>query len=314
MGHPPGEAKVGYGRTRHRVVWVSLSAVAITAIVGAATVLAGTVLSQQWPGAWANPLGGNSVSISTQWGAFSAGCAQVDTSVDYNWYLPRPDRSQHLGLDLATPRGRDVYAIASGRIRNLGTLWNNGGTDWRSVVEVEHRGKKNGVTYPFTAVYGHIELATNPRMGRIWTWNDVVHRGDKLGRVSALITGDHLHFGLRAGVESVPPTNRRSVTDGSAVGTPCIDDKMLTEHPITYLSARDPVDLNGSIVGWKNPTTGAVVSWRVVPYNGRLERRWIKDAATYWCIRGLGAVDWGPMPNDFLNQLPDRTNVHATCN
>ena len=57
-----------------------------------------------------------------------------------------------------------------------------------------------------------------------------------------------------------------------------------------------------NIVSWRNGD-GSVTSW-FVTLGG--ERRWIPDAATYWCLRGHGSADLGSQPSSTLDSLPDR--------
>jgi len=64
----------------------------------------------------------------------------------------------------------------------------------------------------------------------------------------------------------------------------------------------------GSIVQYAQPPQNP--SWIV----GRdLQRRYVHDSRTYFCLRGRGVPDVGALPSATLNLMPDLTNIWAQC-
>jgi surface antigen len=72
---------------------------------------------------------------------------------------------------------------------------------------------------------------------------------------------------------------------------------------------RQPADFAGKIVQWDGDHNQQRASWLV---SADLKRYWIPDIRTYWCLRGQGHADAGPISEHLLDQLPD-TGHWATC-
>lgn len=287
---------------RHR--WgVSAAVVALLAssfVAGISPAAAATTRTAAWPASWTKPMA--TLNVSTNYGAYSAGCPNANKTHGYTWYLNAPDRKQHLGLDLAAAAGTDVRAIGDGRVLYAGNLW---GSTWKGVVLVEHMATNGN---KFTAVYGHITIGVRPGTTSTWRPGDVVRANNLIGKVATTGTGAHLHFGIAPGTQtSVVGTSGPTSGSGN-----CVSNAAGTTNPETYLAARKHAPLSGSIVGYKN-SNGSVTSWRVTTVSGVLRRYWIPTTAVYSCLRNKGVVDRGPMPPRFLDQLPDRNGYHTTC-
>lgn len=262
----------------------------------------------EWPSKWRSPLT-RTVSLTTEYGAFSLGCTNANQRTTYTRYL-EDGRSEHLGIDLSAAVGDSVYAIADGRILKIhNNMW---GSDWKTVILIQHAASDRFGTILVTGIYGHVQRAdqagvTNPRTGRYWVTGDVVRLGEVIGKVANTKYGPHLHFGLTPRVEkgNVEWGAKNSGKDGSS---PCVHNPKGTTNPLRLLTNTSHVPLPGSIVRWKN-SSGPDTAWVVRQEGGRkLKRYWIRDGNTYNCIVRSGGKDWGQMPSEFLNQIEDSRN------
>lgn len=252
-----------------------------------------------WPSGFGSPVSSRTVYVNTKYGAYDLGCANANRSHDWTYYL-KSGLSEHLGVDLRAPRTAGIFAVAAGRVSYVGRPY---GTYWRHFVSVIHV-RRNGMK--FTATYGHLDVATNPRTGRPWRSGDVILYRELVGRSSVEARRAHLHFGIAPRATGFVPAVSESPTRS------CVHQPLGTVAPIPFLRDKQRASLSGGIVGWKN-SSGSVTSWYVVRHNGRLRRRWIPNASTYWCLRRRGATDWGPQPARFLDQLPDLRGQWASC-
>ena len=74
-----------------------------------APVSAAVVRNAAWPAQWKNPVsgsGGGTVGVTTNFGAFSAGCSNADRSQGYTYYLDS-GYAAHLALDLPRASASD---------------------------------------------------------------------------------------------------------------------------------------------------------------------------------------------------------------
>jgi murein DD-endopeptidase MepM/ murein hydrolase activator NlpD len=94
----------------------------------------------------------------------------------------------HHGIDIAAPRGTEVYAAREGTVGRTGVNERLG-----TYVVIEHEGG-------FTSTYGHLSK-------KVVENGDQVHYGTIIGYVGStgLSTGPHLHFEIRSGSESKDP-------------------------------------------------------------------------------------------------------------
>ncbi len=248
------------------VVLISVVFVLISTVAAIAGTVTRTVT---WPATWAVPVPPAKPNLSTAYGAFSRGCSNYDKRNGdiWRWYLDSPSRKQHLGMDLAALDGTQVKVIADGRI----VTYADGGSvpDWGAgthgiafVVHYSNDGKR--YAKPFTAAYGHMYFANNPRTRKAWKPGDIVRSGEVIGTVRKFGTGAHLHFGMADGSKSnVAPTNNDN-TSGK-VNTPCVSNARGTVNPEAFLKQRKSVGFYGNIVGYKNKN-GQVTSWPPFPH------------------------------------------------
>lgn len=279
---------------------------ATTAALTAGVAYAATTRDYAWPRGWHSPLSSSLVKVTTNYQALSLGCSNADKSHSYSFYLPSPSRSEHVGLDLRAPDGTDIHATADGRVTAAGTQW---GASWRNVMLITHRDESNR---SWTAAYGHLRLAKNPRTGKIWAKDDVVVAGDQIGETWApAVTGSaaHFHFGLGRGVLTALDGMH---SNGGTAGTKCTHTTSGTVSPESTMATTDPVPWVGGIVSWRNPN-GSRVFWQVGRKSGVLVRRYIPNSRVRNCLIDAGSIDFGDQPARTLDQLKDLTNVYAQC-
>lgn len=203
---------------------------ALAAVTGAAPAQAAFARSADWPTGWSSPLGTSTVSITTNFGAFSTGCPNADTTHDYTRYLIG-GRKEHLGLDIDTPNVptvTNVYAIGAGTVIDRQEDWPG------TALFVSHTA---GDGSQFLVVYGH--LKNTPANGT------VVAAGTKVGE----IYDDHLHFGIKPGTGASAPGTATSPGTGD-----CIHQPSGTVDPIPYLDA--------------HPATASGVPWNFETLDG----------------------------------------------
>lgn len=99
--------------------------------------------------------------------------------------------SFHRGIDIAAPEGTPVYAAEKGRVFEAG--YNNGG--YGNLIILKHSGDM--ATY-----YGHLSTIIIKK-------GDDVSKGTLIGKVGSTgkSTGNHLHFEVRKGNQSLDPEN-----------------------------------------------------------------------------------------------------------
>ena len=87
-------------------------------------------------------------------------------------------------MDLAAPKGTDIEALYSGRVKHAGAGLNGVNSGLGNFVIMEH--------YWGTATYGHLD-SVNVNKG------DTVFAGEKIGEVGSTgkSTGPHLHFEMK---------------------------------------------------------------------------------------------------------------------
>ena len=179
--------------------------------------------SAGWPTSWVNPASGapgGSVTVNTNFGAYSLGCSNADRSHDYTWYLPSGYKA-HLGLDI---RASYAYAVAGGKVIYSGQdRW---GAKNGYVVLVQHA-TADGTR--FVVTYGHL---TNPVAN-----GTSVRAGQRLGTTMNPGGGRHLHLGLRAGTGTA---EQPTIGDARSSGTTCSLAKNTTGmvNAITWLKDR----------------------------------------------------------------------------
>lgn len=96
------------------------------------------------------------------------------------------ERKQHNGVDIAAPKGTEVYAAADGKVVHAGWLGNAG----------------------LAIILDHGDLETRYyHLSQIEIQNPTVFRGETIGLVGSTgdSTGPHLHFETRIGGEAVDP-------------------------------------------------------------------------------------------------------------
>jgi murein DD-endopeptidase MepM/ murein hydrolase activator NlpD len=251
-----------------------------------------------WGTSWGKPID-RALLYNTTYAAFSVDCPNYNSFAWYTQYLPSGTK-QHLGIDLEAPQGTVVRAIADGKVTfpypgQPDTPWE---PKWGGGVMVEHHSTDRGY---FTAVYGHINVGTNPRTGKKWQAEDLARQGEVLGttaNLSAAGAGAHLHFGITPGfVDHMPGSSDNG----------CRDKFEGTVDPINWLRSHANKPITNSVVGYQDHN--GITSW-LVDSNGR--RKWIPTTDCYglWTNQ-RGAMDWGPQPPRFLDQLPDQNGVHA---
>jgi hypothetical protein len=176
-----------------------------------------------WPSSWTNPLqSGGSFTLTTKWGALSAGCKNADRTNGATYYLDS-GTTAHTGIDMNRADGQVVVSIGAGQVVDNGQPW---GSANGSVVTVQYA---TNVGETFVVVYGHLytDVAT---LGTI-------SAGQKIGRVRNAGTGAHLHLGVRPGAwnDVVPGGASASTVDGNGN---CTFNSAGTLDPLSYLGAR----------------------------------------------------------------------------
>lgn len=214
------------GRVRHGMVAASvLASLGLVAASQPNIAAAATTRTAAWPAGWTNPLTGKpggTLNVTTNFGAYSLGCANADRTHWYTYYLDSGYKA-HLGLDIAQAAGQPVRAIGAGRIMYSGQKW---GTGNGHVVLVQHR-TADGTS--FVVTYGH--LASPVTSG-------TVVAGQQVGVIaSGLAGGDHLHLGLRPGTGT---TEQPTILDARVSGTTCglSGNTAGMVDPINYLTPR----------------------------------------------------------------------------
>lgn len=98
----------------------------------------------------------------------------------------RPGNEFHTGIDIATPTGAAVRAIADGTVRFAGTAGNYG-----NLIILRHKDADGS----YETYYGHLESIYVLRAG------EIVQAGQIIGLVGSTgrSTGPHLHFEYRVG-------------------------------------------------------------------------------------------------------------------
>jgi murein DD-endopeptidase MepM/ murein hydrolase activator NlpD len=170
---------------------------------------------QHWTGRWREPVSGmksagygveryyyrasdstRSISLDTQTktrGTFAADTNDVAPTGAPSW--------RHAGIDLPARRGTSVSAPANGVVVDVGNYVLSGKT-----VLIDHG---QGAV----SAYFHLDTAVVSK-------GDVVHVGDRIGRVGAtgLATGPHLHYGIYLHGKDVDPLAWRDMPKWLIVG------------------------------------------------------------------------------------------------
>lgn len=129
---------------------------------------------------------------------------RISDRFTYKRYHPILKRYRaHLGIDYAAPRGRKIYATASGKVIFKGRKGGYGKT-----IEIRHEGG-------FKSLYAHMSgYAPGMRSGK---W---VKQGTHIGYVGStgVSTGPHLHFGLYKNGRAINPAKIIRVTKNTLKG------------------------------------------------------------------------------------------------
>jgi murein DD-endopeptidase MepM/ murein hydrolase activator NlpD len=130
---------------------------------------------------------------------------RISDRFTYKRYHPILKRYRaHLGIDYAAPRGRKIYATASGKVIFKGRKGGYGKT-----IEIRHEGG-------FKSLYAHMSgYAPGMRSGK---W---VKQGTHIGYVGStgVSTGPHLHFGLYKNGRAINPAKIIRVTKNTLKGS-----------------------------------------------------------------------------------------------
>ncbi len=98
----------------------------------------------------------------------------------------------HTGVDMMREKGKDVYAVADGKVVSIsrddgtGEVWGIG----NCALVIEHKTYDGSV---FTAVYGHLQCGSLPGP------KADVFAGKAIGKIGHWDNGDHLHFSIHPG-------------------------------------------------------------------------------------------------------------------
>lgn len=110
-------------------------------------------------------------------------------SSNYGWRTLYGKPNMHAAIDISTPIGTPVYAVASGRVAKV-KIWDGKKKDGGTEVIIHH--KIGGKTY--TSYYAHLSTV-NVSVGTIVTKDTIIAKSGNTGNS----TGPHLHLGLATG-------------------------------------------------------------------------------------------------------------------
>ncbi len=151
------------------------------------------------------------------------------------WLAKDPDYftgEYHIGVDMMQEYGRDVYAIADGKVVYISydKPGDGDGKKWgvnNCALVIEHKTYDERV---FTAVYGHVQCKTIP------TLKSDVYAGKSIGKIGHWDYGDHLHFGIHEGLFSTMAKSGWGKMPSTSWTTPCIGKCLNTfTDPIAFI-------------------------------------------------------------------------------
>lgn len=204
----------------------------------------------------------------------------------------------HLGADSqGTVARMPVFAISDGSVvKVVASNWGPGGA-----IGVVHNATDGS---RFLMVYGHIDVDPSVAVG------SSVVSGKQLGTLYDQGSNSHLHIGVRP-LSATEDASKISLTGSTTCSGTAAPPTNGFVDPIPYLTARSGNSGRmGRIVQWSGDTKTQKTSWVIGP---DMRRRWIKDTATYSCLRAFGTPDIGPLDSAHLAPFPDMTGVAASC-